>query len=504
MLAAPAPVGVVGAGTMGAGIAQVAALAGHPVLLLDSVAGQAAAAVERIRSALDALVDRGRLDVAQASAAQSRLTAAPSPADLSGCAIVLEAAVESLPVKQQILGDLEAVVAADCVLATNTSSLSVTQVAALLRRPERCVGLHFFNPPTRMRLVEVVSGHRTDAAVADAVAMLATAWGKTPVRVASTPGFVVNRVARPFYGEALRTLERGAADAATIDAILRGCGGFAMGPLELTDLIGQDVNLATTVSVWEQLGRDPRFTPSPTQQALVDAGRLGRKSGSGFYPHGPDATPPRPSTAPPSPAPDHVLLHGDWGPWAGLWDRIRDAGVTVERGSGTDARAEVDGGVLVPTDGRTATEHAATTGCPVVVLDLPLDPASASHLAIASSDGCPPTVTAQAVGLLQATGAAVSVIGDIAGLLVARTVAMLVDEAFDAVARGVATAADVDTAMRLGAGYPLGPLEWGERIGPARVAALLDALARTEDDGRYRVCAALRDRALTERPLHVV
>ena len=494
---------------MGAGIAQVAALAGHPVLLLDRVAGQAAAAVDRIGAALDRLVEKGRLEAAQASAARGRVTAADSPGDLAGCAIVVEAAVESLPVKQQVLGDLEAVVSGDCVLATNTSSLSVTDVAARLHHPGRCIGMHFFNPPTRMRLVEVVSGRSTDPRVAAGVAELAVSWGKTPVQVTSTPGFVVNRVARPYYGEAMRTLERGAADAATIDAILREGGGFPMGPLELTDLIGQDINLATTLSVWEQLGHDPRFAPSSLQQALVDGGRLGRKSGEGFYHHGPDAPPAHPANAPSAPAPDHVAVHGDWGPWAALWDRVGAAGVTVrtdavrtdrstaEVRGGREAGADLANGVLVPTDGRTATERASEDGQPVVVLDLVLDPASCSRFAIASSDGCPPEVTAQAVGLLQATGATVSVIEDVPGLLVARTVAMIVDEASEVVARGVATAVDVDTALRLGAGYPLGPIEWGERMGAERVAGLLDALARTDHTGRYRVCSALRERTGT-------
>ena len=496
--AAPAAVAVVGAGTMGAGIAQVAALAGHPVLLLDSAPGRADAAVDQVRATLDRLVDRGRLERDAAAGAQARLAAAPSVGWLGGSALVIEAVAETLAVKRDLLTALEDVVDTDCVLATNTSSLSVTDVAAELRHPARCVGLHFFNPAPVMRLVEVVSGSRTDPAVAAQVADLVTAWGKTPVHVRSAPGFVVNRVARPFYGEAMRLLDEGL-DPATLDAVLREGGGFPMGPLELADLIGQDINLATTRSVWEQTG-DPRFEPSAAQVALVAEGRLGRKTGRGFYDH--EAGPPPPVSAPAQAAPGHVRVRGDWGPWTPLWDRLREAGVDVSfDGDGTgEPLADLDGGVLVPTDGRPAADRATSTGDPAVVLDLVGDPVTAQRWAIAASDGCPEAVVDQAVGLLQRTGADVSVLPDVPGLLVARTVALLVDEACDVVARGVARADDVDTALRLGAGHPWGPLEWGDRIGPQRVAALLDALAATS--GRYRVSQALRDAAGTGRSLH--
>src|SRR5664279_16387 len=502
-LTAAAPVGVVGSGTMGAGIAQIAALAGYRVLVLDAVAGRAQTAVDGIGSELDRMVSEGRLEPAQAEAARANLKAATDLADLAGCGLVVEAAVESLDVKQSIFAGLEAVVDDRCVLATNTSSLSITAVAAELRRPERCLGMHFFNPAPVMRLVEVVSGLATDPQVAADVAELAASWGKSAVRVASTPGFIVNRVARPYYGEALRALEERAADPATIDAVLRESGGFRMGPLELTDLIGQDVNLAVGRSVWQLFAQDPRYAPSLVQQSLVEAGRLGRKTGEGFYSYAPGAAAPVAWTAPPGSAVSEVLVAGDWGPWSTLWDRLSGTGVAVlQNDATTPARAELPGGaVVVPTDGRTATERANDAGRPVVVLDLLLDPATANRFAVAASDGCPPAQLAAAVGLLQATGAAVSVLDDLPGLLVARTAAMLVNEAADVVGQGVASAADVDTAMRLGVGYPVGPLEWGDRIGSARVVALLDALASAYMDGRYRACTTLRRAAWSGRSL---
>ncbi len=381
----------------------------------------------------------------------------------------------------------------NCVLATNTSSLSITAVAAALRHPGRCVGMHFFNPAPVMKLVEVVSGLQTDQQVASAVAAVATLWGKTAVRVASTPGFIVNRVARPFYGEALRTLDEAAADPATIDALMREAGGFRMGPLELTDLIGQDVNLAVGRSVWELFGQDPRYAPSLAQQALVDAGLLGRKSGQGFYSYATDTEPPIPSNASVGSPVTRVRVGGDWGPWTGLWDRLADNGIDIVAATGNQQQAELAGGaVLVPTDGRTAAERAAESGRPLLVLDLALDPSTATRFAVAASPGCPPAHLAQLAGLLQPVGAAVSVLDDIPGLLVARTAAMLVNEAADVVGRKVASAADVDLAMRLGVGYPIGPLEWGDRIGAHRIVMLLDALAATYRDGRYRACTTLR------------
>jgi 3-hydroxybutyryl-CoA dehydrogenase len=323
------------------------------------------------------------------------------------------------------------------------------------------------------------------------------------------PGRFDSRIHRQSGRSALlrrsiAALEESAADPATIDAVLREAGGFRMGPLELTDLIGQDVNLAVSRSVWELFSLDPRYAPSLTQQALVDAGRLGRKTGQGFYSYATGAPPPVPVAAPAAAAPSAVVVTGDWGPWRSLWDRLTHSGIQItdDGDGGQQPRAELPGGaLLVPTNDRMATECANEVGRSVVVLDLALDPAAATRFAIAPSDGCPAAQLAEATGLLQATGAAISVLDDLPGLLVARTVAMLVNEATDVVGRKVATAADVDTAMRLGVGYPIGPLEWADRIGPTRIVGLLDALAGGYGDGRYRVCTTLRRAAWSGRSL---
>ena len=251
-------VGVIGAGTMGAGIAEVAARAGHAVRLLDVRPGAAEEAVRGIGKRLDRDVGRSRVPAAEAAGVLGRLTVADDVAALAGCTLVVEAIAEDLDVKRALFRELEPVVGPDAVLATNTSSLSVTALAAALDRPERVVGLHFFNPAPRMRLVEVVRGGATSAEVVEVAQQLVRDWGKTPVTCTSTPGFIVNRIARPFYGEAQRLVEAGVADPATIDAVLREAGGFPIGPFGLTDVIGQDVNLAVSRSVWEQTLHDPR------------------------------------------------------------------------------------------------------------------------------------------------------------------------------------------------------------------------------------------------------
>lgn len=284
-IAPDAEVGVLGAGTMGAGIAQVAAVAGHPVVLFDVAPAQLERARAQIAGQLAREAAKGRLTADAAAAAEGRLRLAGDLAACAGCRLVVEAAPERIELKQALFADLEAVVAPDAMLATNTSTLSVAAIGARLGRAERLVGLHFFNPAPVMPLVEVIRGPATADAVARTAAATMHAWGKTPIEVRDTPGFVVNRVARPFYGEALRLLGEGAADVATIDRLARD-GGFAMGPFELMDLIGIDVNFAAAQSVYEGFFHDPRFRPHPIQRHMVESGRLGRKTGRGYYDHG--------------------------------------------------------------------------------------------------------------------------------------------------------------------------------------------------------------------------
>lgn len=390
-------VAVVGAGAMGTGIAQVAAQAGCPVTLVDVVPDAAGRARESLQKVWARQVDKGRMTPDEAEAALARVTTAESVEALPQVDLVIEAAREDLATKRELFTTLAATQSPDTVLATNTSSLSTTDIADGLPRPDRLLGLHFFNPPPLMKLVEVVRGEHN--ATADGQALLARCsalmrtWGKTPVTCSATPGFIVNRVARPFYGEGQRMVADGTIDPATLDYALTQ-EGFRLGPMALTDLIGQDVNLAVGESVWEQTGRDPRYEPTEWQRGLVAEGRLGRKAGRGVF-------------------------------------EYDDAGSALG--------AEPD------------TRRAAELTAPDAPIET--DP-------------------------------------------VARTLAMLVNEAVDLVARGEATAADVDTAMRLGTNYPRGPIEWGREIGFDTVHAQLVELDAHFPGGRYRPSPALTDGSL--------
>lgn len=405
-------IGVVGAGSMGAGIAQLAAMRGHHVVLADAFAAPLARARAAHEKGMQREVDKGRLDQDAADEALRRISYVEGAASgalgaLAGCGVVIEAVIEDLAAKREIFGSLEGVVDANAILATNTSSLSVAALASACTRPERVVGVHFFNPAPVMPLVEIVPAIGTHADVTEAARALVTRWGKTAVTATDTPGFIVNRVARPFYGESLRMLEEGVADCATIDRALRDLGGFRMGPFELMDLIGNDVNFAVTVSVFESMFHDPRYRPSITQQRMVEAGLFGRKSGRGYYAYSADGRPlgadGRPSGASPS--------------------------------AGTHAVGRTSGAVRTPDDpAATARDHA----------------------------------------------------------IVNRVVAMLINEAVDAVRLGIATPVDVELAMTRGVNYPKGLLAWGDEIGPATVLATLEALQAEYGEDRYRPSPLLR------------
>lgn len=505
-------VGVIGAGTMGAGIAEVAARAGHAVRLLDARAGAAEDALRGIDKRLDRDVDRGRIEPETATATIARLSVVDSIDDLAGCGVVIEAVVEDLAAKRDLMRVVESAVGPATLLATNTSCLSVTAVAGAVQRPERVVGLHFFDPAARVRVVEVVRGDATAAATVVAAEQLARDWGKTPVTCTSTPGFIVNRIARPYHGEAQRVVEAGAADPATVDAVLCEAGGFPMGPFALADLFGQDVNLAVSRSVWDQTFHDPRYAPTVLQQRLVDAGRLGRKTGRGVFAYaGGTPADAHPSTEPPRRPPARVeVVADDFGVMAPFLDRIAAGEVDVVRVSGVDDPDDEasapgmhlpGGGLLRVTDGSTARSWSVEAPSGVVLLDWAHDPGRCTRVALMPSRSCAPDVLEAAVGVCQSAGVAVSVIGDVAGGIVARTVSMLVNEAVDVVARGEASASDVDVAMLLGAGYPSGPLEWGDRVESWRIASLLAELNEELPGGRYRLSARLDEAVAGEEKL---
>ncbi|MBL0170598.1 MAG: 3-hydroxybutyryl-CoA dehydrogenase [Gemmatimonadaceae bacterium] len=377
-------IGVVGAGAMGAGIAQVAAVHGHDVWLADAQSSALTKARASHAGVLARDVEKGRRTRAEADAVLARIRYVDGVDDarlqtLSTCGFVIEAIVEQLAAKQALLRALEAVVSPEAMLASNTSSLSIAALGGACTHAERVVGVHFFNPAPLMPLVEIIPAISTSPAVTDAAGHLARSWGKTTVTAKDTPGFLVNRVARPFYGESLRMLDEGMADAATIDWALTTLGGFRMGPFALMDMIGNDVNFAVSCSVYEHTFHDPRYRPSVTQQRMVEAGWLGKKSGRGYYRY--------------------------------------DEGAAA-----------------------------------------------------------PEAVTDSALG--QA--------------IVNRVLAMLVNEAVSAEEMGLASAADIETAMTKGVNYPRGLLSWGDQIGPANVLDELERLQREFGDPRYRPAPRLR------------
>ncbi len=515
-------VAVIGSGAMGAGIAQVAAVAGYTVKLYDSRPEPVAKAMSDIALALNKLVARQRMSPVDAAASLARLQPSLTLDELAATkpGLVVEAIVENLDAKRALFAQLENLVDDDCILATNTSSISVTAIGAQLRVPGRLVGMHFFNPVPLMALVEVVEGLATDSAVAQTVYDTAAAWGKSPVHARSTPGFIVNRVARPYYAEGWRLLAEGAADAATIDAVLREAGGFRMGPFELMDLIGHDVNFAVTQSVFEAYFNDPRFTPSVLQQELVNAGFLGRKTSRGCYRYGDGAVNAPAQAEAPQPIPAYVSYTRDAAALAAathphggavtdaLAARLRSAGIDVAHRkvekSVDDAPAfHCNGAAVYLTDGRSATQRAADNQhSDTVLVDLAFDYASATRIAVACADQCAPEAYLSVVGLLQAAGFTVTRLDDVPGMAVMRTVAMLANEAADAVNQGVCDAAGADLAMQKGVNYPRGPLAWADAIGVGHVVTVLNHLAASYGEDRYRVSPLLRRKHASGATIH--
>lgn len=463
-------VAVIGSGIMGAGIAEVAASHGHPVLVYDINADAISRAIDGIRTRLESRVARGKLSAEACEETLQRLVPVTDIQALARADLVIEAASEQMAVKKALFAQLAEICPAKTLLTSNTSSISLTAIAADLSHPERVAGLHFFNPAPVMKLVEVVSGLATSEEVVEQLSALAVKWGKQPVRCQSTPGFIVNRVARPYYAEAWRALEEQVAAPEAIDAALREGAGFPMGPLELTDMIGQDVNFAVTCSVFNAFWQERRFLPSLVQQELVLAGRFGKKSGQGVYNWRSDR------------------------PAASWLETVSDADSAMNVQRRSDGVTEIDGLLLIETQGETAQALANRYGQPVVVCDR--QEGDVAVIAVAASN--PASANRKAVWHLQQQGKRVLQVADYPGLLIWRTVAMIVNEALDALQKGVASEQDIDTAMRLGVNYPRGPLAWGEQLGWQRLLRLLENLQRHYGEERYRPSSLLRQRALLE------
>lgn len=372
-------IGVIGAGAMGAGIAQVAAQNGHQVVLYDTKDAALERARHRYEKTFARLVEKGKWSQAQSIEVLKNIHFETHLDKFENCGMVVEAIVENLDIKKSVFAALEEVVPADCVLATNTSSLSIAAISSAVKDPSRVLGVHFFNPAPIMPLVEIIPSLTTAKTIIEQTKGLIDGWGKVTVLAKDTPGFIVNRVARPFYSEAIKLYEEGVADIPTIDWALKTIGGFRMGPFELTDLIGHDVNYVVTETVWSQFFFDPRFRPSITQKRLLEAGLFGRKAGRGFYDYTEGSEKPTPTE-------------------------------DVELGQ----------------------------------------------------------------------------------MIVDRIVAMLINEAADALFLNIASAEDIDLAMTKGVNYPKGLLTWADEIGIPEIVSRLNSLQEEYGDDRYRVCPLLK------------
>lgn len=487
-------VGVVGAGAMGRGIAQIAAQGGYDVSVFDSKAGAAEGAVAFAGAMIRRQAEKGTITGEAAQAACDRLTAATSLCDLAGCDLVIEAIIELLDAKQTLFRELETVVGESCILATNTSSLSVTRIAAGCERPQRLAGLHFFNPVPMMKVVEVIGGLRTDPAVLQQLDGFATAVGHRGVRASDTPGFLVNHAGRGLYTEGLRIIQEGVASAPEIDLILRESLGFRMGPFELLDLTGLDVSFQVMEQIYRQYYEEPRFRPSPLPAQRVSAGLYGRKSGEGFYRYDGDKRQPVPQA-------DYraaALRNAFWLGAIPDVERAAMAKLLTAGGANIDgaAKPSADALCLLAPLGEDATTAA---------LKLGLDPARCIAIDLLGGMDrrltlmAPPIVLAEHIqamsGALQRGGGAVSIIADSPGFVAQRVICTIINIASDIAQQQIAVPADIDAAVRIGLGYPHGPLDWGDRIGPSRVMQALSAIHAVTGDPRYRVSPWLRRRA---------
>jgi len=487
-------VGIVGTGAMGRGIAQIAAQAGSAVLLFDTQPDAVAKAQGALGAQWDKLVEKGRLDAAQAAAHKARLQPAASLSALAGCDLVVEAIVEKLDVKKALFAELEGVVQPAAVLASNTSSLSVTAIAAGLKHPNRLAGYHFFNPVPLMKVVEVIAGLKTDPAVCQALAEYARQMGHTPVQAADTPGFIVNHAGRGYGTEALRIIGEGVADFATIDRILKDQVGFRLGPFELFDLTALDVSHPVMESIYRQYYDEPRYRPSVITAQRMAGGVVGRKSGEGFYKYVDGAA----QVAAEPTAPQVAELPPVWvstraARRAELLQLLKDLGAKIETGASPSMNALT----LVAPLGFDVTTVAVVERLDparTVGIDMLIDDKATKRRVLATNPATRSDFAQAAHALFARDGKAVSVIRDSGGFVTQRVVATIVNIASDICQQRVCSPQDLETAVTLGLGYPLGPLAMGDKFGPANILEVLFNLQTVYGDPRYRPSPWLRRR----------
>ncbi len=487
-------IAVIGAGAMGRGIAQIAAQAGATVWLYDTQPAAIEAARKAVCEQWDKLAEKGRITAEAASGHKARLRAAASLADLAPCGLVVEAIVEKIEVKKSVFTELEGIVADDAILATNTSSLSVTAIGAALKRPQRFAGYHFFNPVPLMKVVEVIAGLKTDAAVCQRLSDYARQMGHTPVQAQDTPGFIVNHAGRGYGTEALRIVSEGIADFATIDRILRDQVGFRLGPFELFDLTALDVSHHVIESIYHQYYEEPRYRPNVITAQRLAGGVLGKKVGEGFYKYvdGTQQTPAEP------PVPVVENLPPVWvSPRAArrseLLQLLKDLGAKIETGQSPSPEALT---LVAPLGFDVTTVAVVDRHDPArtVGIDLLVPDAATKRRVIATNPATRADMRDAAHALFARDGKPVSVIRDSGGFVTQRVVAAIVNIASDMCQQRVCTPQDLETAVTLGLAYPMGPLAMGNRFGPDSILEVLFNMQTVYGDPRYRPSPWLRRR----------
>ena len=487
-------VAIIGAGAMGRGIAQIAAQSGSQVWLYDTQAEAVHKARNSVFEQWDKMQEKGRLTAEAVNGHKSRLLVANSLQDLAACDLVIEAIVERLDVKQKLFAELEDLVSPSCVLVTNTSSLSVTAIAAALKRPAQFAGYHFFNPVPLMKVVEVIAGLKTDPAICLQLNAYAKSMGHTPVQAQDTPGFIVNHAGRGYGTEALRIVNEGVADFATIDRILRDQVGFKLGPFELFDLTALDVSHPVMESIYNQYYQEPRYRPSVITAQRMAGGVVGKKVGEGFYPYvdGKAQVPPEP------PVPQVTEMPPVWvSPRASrrmeLLQLLKDLGAHIETGASPSPTALT----LVAPLGFDVTTVAVVERLDparTVGIDMLFDDVATKRRVLATNPATRSDMRDAAHALFARDGKAVSVIRDSGGFVTQRVVGNIVNIASDMCQQGVCSPQDLETAVTLGLGYPVGPLAMGNQLGPTNVLEVLFNLQTVYGDPRYRPSPWLRRR----------
>jgi 3-hydroxybutyryl-CoA dehydrogenase len=487
-------VGIVGAGAMGCGISQIAAQAGSLVKLMDAKTGAAEKARQAICAQWDKLVEKDRLQATEAASYKSRLVLASTLAELADCDLIIEAIVEQLDAKQTLFAELEALVPARTVLASNTSSLSVTAIAAALKHPERLAGYHFFNPVPLMKVVEVIAGLKTSAAICSTLSSYARLMGHTPVQAQDTPGFIVNHAGRGYSTEALRIVSEGIADFATIDRILRDQVGFKLGPFELMDLTGLDVSHPVMESIYHQYYEEARYRPSVITAQRLTGGLLGRKTEEGFYRYE--------NGVAQTPTEAHVPEVAEMPPfWVSprasrrpeLLQLLKDLGAKIESGASASPLALQ----LVAPLGFDITTVAVVERLDptrTVGIDMLIDDSATRRRVLATNPATRTDMRDAAHSLFSRDGKAVSLIRDSGGFVTQRVVATIVNIASDICQQGICSPKDLETAVTLGLGYPIGPLAMGDRYGPTNILEVLFNMQTVYGDQRYRPSPWLRRR----------